>query len=70
MELPVLIRQRIAAGAVGIYCGAEINRHLFAGSVSVAPVHEDGNVLARSRQMFSDLIINDSIINNFESERS
>ena len=70
VELPVLIRQRIAVGAVGIYCGAEINRHLFAGSVSVAPVHEDGNVLARSRQMFSDLIINDSIINNFESERS
>ena len=60
-ELPVLIRQRIAPGAIGIYCGGEINRHAFANGVSISAVAEDGNVLARSHQMFDELVINDSV---------
>ncbi|MDP1931131.1 MAG: NADH-quinone oxidoreductase subunit NuoG [Gammaproteobacteria bacterium] len=59
-QLPVLIRQRIAPGAIGIYCGGEINRHAFANGVSISAVAEDSNVLVRSRQMFSELVISDS----------
>ncbi len=60
-QLPVLIRQRIAADAVGIYCGNEINRHAFVKGLSITPLAEDGNLLARSRQMFEDLVIHDSL---------
>lgn len=69
-ELPVLIRRRIAPDAIGIYCGGEINRHVFAGGFSIVPVEEDGNVLARSRQMFDELIINDFVSNNPGSGRN
>jgi NADH-quinone oxidoreductase subunit G len=58
--LPVLIRQRIAADALGIYCADEISRHAFAKGVSISPVADDSNLLARSRQMFEELVIHDS----------
>lgn len=59
--LPVLIRKRIADGAIGIYCGDEINRYAFAGEVNIEAVAQDNNLLARNRQMFNELVINDSL---------
>lgn len=60
VELPVLIRERIAAQSVGIYCGSELNRADFSGSLSIETVVQDSNVLASSRAMFSLLVINDT----------
>lgn len=60
IQLPVLIRQRIAAAAIGIYCGSEISRALLEGELRINPVPGDDNVVIRSRQMFNDLVISDS----------
>lgn len=61
VELPVLVRDRIAANCVGIYCGDELNRANFAGSLRIEAVAQDNNVLASSRAMFSQLVISDSL---------
>lgn len=58
-EVAVLIRQRIASGCVGLYCAGELNRAAFADGFTISAV-ADANVLARSRAMFSTLIISDS----------
>ncbi len=68
IQLPVLIRQRIAPAAIGIYCGSEISRALLVGELQISPVRGDDNVLVSSRQMFDDLVISDSVRN--ESFRS
>jgi len=60
-QLPVLIRQCIAADAVGIYCADEISRHAFANGLHISSVADDSNLLARSRQMFEELVIHDSL---------
>jgi len=60
MQLPVLIRQRIARDVIGIYCANEYSPAMFAQEVSVSAVNDDDNLVASSRQMFSELIINDS----------
>ncbi len=60
-ELPVLIRDRIAAQSVGIYCGEELQRANFMGSLQLEAVPGDGNVLASSRAMFSQLVISDTL---------
>ncbi len=61
VELPVLIRDRIAAQCVGIYCGSDVSRADLTGKLSVAAVAQDSNVLASSRAMFSSLVINDTL---------
>ena len=61
VELPVLIRDRIAAQCVGIYCGGEVSRADLAGKLSVEAVPQDSNVLASSRAMFSNLVISDTL---------
>ena len=58
-EVGVLIRERIAPGCMGLYCGVELSRAAFAEGFEINPV-ADGNVLARSRAMFSALVINDT----------
>jgi NADH-quinone oxidoreductase subunit G len=61
VDLPVLIRARIAEQCVGIYCGNELNRANLEGCLSIAAVAQDSNVLASSRAMFSQLVISDSL---------
>jgi len=61
VELPVLIRDRIADQCVGIYCGGEVNRASLCGSVSIEAVAKDANVLASARAMFSHLVISDTL---------
>lgn len=61
VELPVLIRNRIATECVGIYCGSELRRENFTGSVQLEAVLPNENLLASSREMFSQLIISDSL---------
>lgn len=61
VELPVLIRDRIAAQSVGIYCGSELNRADLEGSLRIEAVAQDSNLLASSRDMFSQLVISDAL---------
>jgi len=58
-EVGVLIRQRIAPGCVGLYCGVELSRAAFADGFEISAV-AGGNVLARSRAMFGALLVNDT----------
>jgi len=60
-ELPVLIRDRIAAQCVGIYCGSELHRANLEGSLRIEAVAQDSDVLASSRAMFSQLIVSDTL---------
>lgn len=61
VELPVLIRDRIAPHCVGIYCGGELNRADLQGKLRLETVPQDNNVLASSRAMFSQLVISDTL---------
>ncbi|MCB1666504.1 MAG: NADH-quinone oxidoreductase subunit NuoG [Pseudomonadales bacterium] len=60
VQLPVLIRQRIAPGSIGIYCAGELDRYSLAGGVTVEAVPEAPDLLLRSREMFRHLVISDS----------
>ena len=61
VELPVLVRDRIAGQCVGIYCANELSRANFSGTLHLEAVAQDSNVLASSRAMFSHLVINDAL---------
>lgn len=58
-QVGVLIRQRIAPGCVGLYCAGELSRAAFAEGFQISALR-DTTVLARSRAMFSALVINDT----------
>ncbi len=58
-EVPILIRQRIATGSVGVYCADELNPHALEGGFTLRAL-ADGDALARSREMFRHLVINDA----------
>ncbi|MCB1650011.1 MAG: hypothetical protein KDI25_10775, partial [Pseudomonadales bacterium] len=60
VTLPVLIRQRIAPGGIGIYCAGELDRFTLAQELRVEAVAEEPDMLLRSREMFRHLLINDS----------
>ena len=61
VELPVVVRERIAAQCVGIYCGSELHRANLEGKLQIEAVAHDNNLLASSRAMFSHLIISDAL---------
>lgn len=61
VQLPVIIRKKIAANCVGIYCANELDKHALQGEVTLKAVPEDGSIVARSRAMFDQLLISDAL---------
>lgn len=61
VQLPVLIRARIAANCIGVYNAGELDTQALFCELTVQAVAEDSNVLARSRVMFDQLPINDAL---------
>ena len=68
VQLPVIIRQRIADNCIGIYTANEVNGHsLLHMKLALKAVPEDGSVLASSRAMFDQLLIKDALAGGLTS---
>ncbi len=62
VQLPVIIRSKIAQNCIGIYCANEVDKYaLLNGKVALQAVSEHESHIASSRAMFDLLLIKDAL---------